>query len=77
MFVLGMVVNLSDAYKVRSNRESGFGRYDVRIERIDRTHIVWLCTRADSQIWICISGERMSDRIKIDNTYAKQVIDKC
>lgn len=36
-FVLGMVVNLSDAYKVRSNRESGFGRYDVMIEPFDKT----------------------------------------
>lgn len=35
-FVLGMVVNLSDAYKVRSNRESGFGRYDVMIEPLDK-----------------------------------------
>ena len=32
-----MVVNLSDAYKVRSNRESGFGRYDVMIEPLDKT----------------------------------------
>ena len=36
-FVFGMVVNLSDAYKVRSNRESGFGRYDVMIEPLDKT----------------------------------------
>ena len=36
-FVLGMMVNLSDAYKVRSNRESGFGRYDVMIEPLDKT----------------------------------------
>ena len=36
-FVLGMVVNLSDAYKVRSNRESGFGRYDVMIEPFDKS----------------------------------------
>ncbi len=35
-FVLGMVVNLSDTYKVRSNRESGFGRYDVMIEPLDK-----------------------------------------
>ncbi len=35
-FVLGMVENLSDAYKVRSNRESGFGRYDVMIEPLDK-----------------------------------------
>ncbi len=36
-FVLGMVVNLSDTYKVRSNRESGFGRYDVMIEPFNKT----------------------------------------
>lgn len=36
-FVLGMVVNLSGTYKVRSNRESGFGLYDVMIEPLDKT----------------------------------------
>lgn len=36
-FVLGMVVNLAETYKVRSNRESGYGRYDVMIEPLDRT----------------------------------------
>lgn len=36
-FVLGMVVSLADRYKVRSNRESGYGRYDVVIEPIDKT----------------------------------------
>ena len=36
-FVLGMVVNLSDTYKVRSNREIGFGRYDVMIEPFNKT----------------------------------------
>ncbi|MDE7273579.1 MAG: ATP-binding protein, partial [Lachnospiraceae bacterium] len=36
-FVLGMVVNLADSYKVCSNRESGYGRYDVLIKPLDRT----------------------------------------
>lgn len=36
-FVLGMVVDLADRYKVKSNRESGYGRYDVMIEPIDKT----------------------------------------
>ncbi len=36
-FVLGMIVNLSDKYKVTSNRESGYGRYDVMIEPFDKT----------------------------------------
>ncbi len=35
-FVLGMVVDLADQYKVRSNRESGYGRYDVMIEPFDK-----------------------------------------
>ena len=28
-FVLGLLVELSDRYEIRSNRESGYGRYDV------------------------------------------------
>lgn len=31
-FVLGLLVELSDRYAVTSNRESGFGRYDVMLE---------------------------------------------
>ena len=31
-FVLGLIVELTDRYVVTSNRESGFGRYDVVIE---------------------------------------------
>ena len=31
-FVLGLMVELSDRYTVTSNRESGFGRYDVMLE---------------------------------------------
>lgn len=31
-FVLGLLVDLQDRYYVKSNRESGFGRYDVMLE---------------------------------------------
>ena len=31
-FVLGLLVELADRYSVTSNRESGFGRYDVMLE---------------------------------------------
>ena len=30
-FVLGLLVNLSSQYHIRSNRESGYGRYDVML----------------------------------------------
>lgn len=35
-FVLGMVVNLSGIYKITSNRESGYGRYDVILKPLDK-----------------------------------------
>lgn len=31
-FVLGLLVDLNDRYVLTSNRESGFGRYDVMLE---------------------------------------------
>ncbi len=31
-FVLGLMVDLNDRYLISSNRESGFGRYDVMLE---------------------------------------------
>lgn len=31
-FVLGLIVDLSEKYVITSNRESGFGRYDVMLE---------------------------------------------
>ena len=35
--VLGLMVELSPEYVLRSNRESGFGRYDVMLYRKDLT----------------------------------------
>lgn len=36
-FVLGLIVELEDRYTVASNRESGFGRYDVMLEPKEHT----------------------------------------
>jgi len=36
-FVLGLMVKLADRYSITSNRESGFGRYDVMLEPRDMT----------------------------------------
>ena len=33
-FVLGLMVELSDRYTITSNRESGFGRYDICLEPV-------------------------------------------
>ena len=36
-FVLGILVGLRDTYYVNSNRESGYGRYDIMLEPKDKT----------------------------------------
>ena len=41
-FVLGILVNLSEDYYVKSNRESGLGRYDVAL--IPRASARMSCT---------------------------------
>lgn len=37
-FVLGALIGLQDTHEIRSNRESGFGRYDVMIIPKNRAH---------------------------------------
>jgi hypothetical protein len=41
-FVLGMLISLSNGYEVKSNKESGYGRYDVMIipKDVSRTGII-------------------------------------
>ena len=36
-FVLGLLVDLKGRYHITSNRESGFGRYDVMLEPLNET----------------------------------------
>ena len=35
-FVLGLIVDLADQYRITSNRESGLGRYDVVMEPLKK-----------------------------------------
>lgn len=41
-FVLGLIVELAGEYQIRSNRESGFGRYDVMLEPIHPKHKAYI-----------------------------------
>ena len=36
-FVLGLMVELADRYEITSNRESGFGRYDIQLVPMDES----------------------------------------
>lgn len=38
-FVLGMIVSLADEYEVKSNKESGYGRYDVMLIPRDKAKL--------------------------------------
>ena len=38
-FVLGLMVDQSENYIITSNRESGFGRYDIMLEPIDKNNV--------------------------------------
>ncbi|MGL5380148.1 AAA family ATPase [Clostridium sp.] len=50
-FVLGMLVSLNSTYEVRSNRESGIGRYDVMLipKNIKRPGIIFEFKRYDEE----------------------------
>ncbi len=37
-FVLGLLLQLSDQYQVKSNRESGYGRYDILLIPKNTSH---------------------------------------
>ena len=37
-FVLGLMVDQTENYIINSNRESGYGRYDIMLEPIDKTN---------------------------------------
>ena len=46
-FVLGLMADQADIYEIKSNRESGFGRYDVmmipRKEQYKKYPALWVC----------------------------------
>lgn len=38
-FVLGLMVDQTENYIINSNRESGYGRYDIMLEPVDKENI--------------------------------------
>ena len=52
-FVLGLVVELKGRYHISSNRESGYGRYDVMLEPVNDTDPAFVL-----EFKICEEGEK-------------------
>lgn len=51
-FVLGLIVELMGRYKISSNRESGYGRYDVMLEPLKDHDLAYIL-----EFKICEDGE--------------------
>ena len=60
-FVLGLLVELNGDYTVTSNRESGFGRYDVMIEPADRNQNAYIL---EFKVHDVDDGERLEDTLR-------------
>ena len=41
-FILGLMVELADQYRITSNRESGLGRYDIMLEPLDKGRLAYV-----------------------------------
>ena len=68
-FVLGLIVELKGRYRISSNRESGYGRYDVMLEPVNDTDPAFVL-----EFKICEEGEKT-----LEDTVAaarKQIQDK-
>lgn len=60
-FVLGLMVELADRYAITSNRESGFGRYDVVLEPRDKADDAMIL---EFKVQDCDEEKELSDTVK-------------
>ncbi|MGN0404429.1 MAG: PD-(D/E)XK nuclease domain-containing protein, partial [Bariatricus sp.] len=58
-FVLGLLVDLQDRYILTSNRESGFGRYDVMLEPRNPEEYDAIIL----EFKVCYEGEKLEDTV--------------
>jgi hypothetical protein len=76
-FVLGMLISLSDNYEVKSNKESGYGRYDVMLipKDISKIGIIMEFKKIDDFIKTTIEeGTRLALKQIEDMKYSEELI---
>lgn len=79
-FVLGMMIELRDRYWIRSNRESGFGRYDVVLEpkQADKDDAIIL----EFKVQNCRKEQTLEDTVQEaqkqieEQRYAQQLLER-
>ncbi len=78
-FVLGLLVTLRDQYDIKSNRESGFGRYDIRLEPKDKSKDAIIIEfkvfhpKREKNLEECVTNALKQIE---DNKYAAELIEK-
>ncbi len=74
LFVLGLVVALSDRYEIKSNRESGLGRYDIMIipKKADLPAIIMEFKIVRQGETLEIAAQRALDQIQ-EKRYAQEL----
>jgi len=74
LFILGLLVYLMDTYEVKSNRESGFGRYDIMLipKNINQLGIVIEFKKATDDETIQQTAHKALEQIKQKN-YAQEL----
>lgn len=70
-FVLGLLVELRDRYEVRSNRESGYGRYDVMLIPHDKQDMAMIL---EFKVFDSEAEASLQDTVK---AALKQIREKC
>ncbi len=76
LFVLGLLVLLSDTYTIKSNKESGFGRYDILLIPHDKKKygLILEFKKVSSQETFEIAAQKALDQINAKN-YAQELKD--
>jgi hypothetical protein len=77
-FVLGMLISLSDSHKVKSNRESGYGRYDIMLiprETSNKGIVIEFKKFDEEDISIKEAAENALKQIK-DKKYKVELLDQ-
>ncbi len=76
LFVLGLLVLLSDTYTIKSNKESGFGRYDVLLIPHDKKKydLIIEFKKVSSQETFEKAAQKALDQINMKN-YAQELKD--
>jgi hypothetical protein len=78
-FVLGMLVSLSENYDVKSNKESGYGRYDVMIipKNISKLGVIIEFKKIDDFLDTTIEGATITALKQIeDKKYETELLDR-